>query len=134
MKFRIKHISFLLNDERQIVKHSTNGKFLLKSKYIGHISSTRSLGAYDFVTMPVIKRMDPVITLYNGEKHRVFRGGDPKDMVIQTQGIIEMHDMQIDRLNEKREKLKQRRKANKIVSSSDSYFSGADIFEDLHGW
>jgi hypothetical protein len=39
-----------------------------------------------------MKNRDPYITLDDGTKMRVYRGGDPNDVVIETICVIESHD------------------------------------------
>ena len=97
MKFRIKHISFLENNERSISKCTISGRFLAKSKYFGTSSARpKPLTAFEFVTLPVIAESDPVLTLHNGNKMRVYLGGDPFYMVVETQSIIEVHDSEAE--------------------------------------
>ena len=126
MKFRIKHISFLQNDERSIAKCTINGRFLAKSKYFGFTGAKpQSMTAFEFVTLPVIAESDPVLTL---TKMRVYLGGDPFYMVAETQSIVEVHDTEA---NEAREKNKPKKK--EAEASSYEYCS-PDYFEDLEGW
>ena len=137
MKFRIKHISYLLGNQREIVKCSIKGKFLLKRDYDPFSKSSSSVSAYNFVTAPNIKGLDPVLTLHNGDKMRVYFGGDPKNMVVETQSIIEVHDEQVKQMEEERVKktLEKSKESDKEdTSDSTGLFAGIDIFEDLHGW
>lgn len=128
MKFRIKHISFLENNERSISKCSISGRFLAKSKYFGTSSArAKALTAFEFVTLPVISESDPVITLHNGNKMRVYLGGDPFYMVVETQSIIEVHD------SEAAQKRKKKEPQTKTCNQSNT-LGDIDIFEDLCGW
>tara|TARA_X000000950_G_C13354230_1_gene433696 strand:- start:72 stop:461 length:390 start_codon:yes stop_codon:yes gene_type:complete len=129
MKFRIKHISFLQNDERSIAKCTINGRFLAKSKYFGFTGAKpQSMTAFEFVTLPVIAESDPVLTLTNGDKMRVYLGGDPFYMVAETQSIVEVHDTEA---NEAREKNKPKKKESEV---SNYEYCSPDYFEDLEGW
>ncbi len=131
MKFRIKHISFLQNEERSIAKCTINGRFLAKSKYFGFSGARpQSMTAFEFVTLPVIAESDPVITLANGDKMRVYLGGDPFYMVAETRSIVEVHDI------DAQEYAKERDESSKKEDDSDNsgYYCSADIFEDLEGW
>tara|TARA_B100000963_G_C22577431_1_gene649172 strand:+ start:447 stop:842 length:396 start_codon:yes stop_codon:yes gene_type:complete len=131
MKFKIKHISFLQNDERSIAKCTINGRFLAKSKYFGFTGAKpQSMTAFEFVTLPVIAESDPVVNLSNGDKMRVYLGGDPFYMVAETQSIIEVHDTNV------KEYLRSRDEQSKKHDEDDDsgYYCSADIFEDLQGW
>lgn len=129
MKFRIKHISFLQNNERSIAKCTINGRFLAKSKYFGFKGAKpSSMTAYEFVTLPVIAESDPVLTLTNGNKMRVYLGGDPSYMVTETQSIMEIHDTEA---SESSKKAKPKKKEIKI---NNYEYCSPDYFEDLEGW
>ena len=129
MKFRIKHISFLQNNERSIAKCTINGRFLAKSRYFGFTGAKPgSMTAYEFVTLPVIAENDPVLTLTNGNKMRVYLGGDPSYMVTETQSIMEIHDTEA---SESSKKAKPKKKEIKI---NNYEYCSPDYFEDLEGW
>jgi len=132
MKFRIKHISFLENNERSISKCTISGRFLAKSKYFGTPSAkAKALTAFEFVTLPVIAESDPVLTLHNGNKMRVYLGGDPFYMVVETQSIIEVHDSEAEA---KRKKTEKKKEPQPKTHAQTSMFGDIDIFEDLCEW
>ena len=132
MKFRIKHISFLENNERSITKCSISGRFLAKSKYFGTSSArAKALTAFEFVTLPVISESDPVLTLHDGNKMRVYLGGDPFYMVAETRSIIEVHDSEAE---QKRKKTESKKEPQNNAHDQTSMFGDIDIFEDLCGW
>lgn len=137
MKFKIKHISFLLRGEREIVKSNLSGRFLARGDYTGFRGASKPLTAFEFVSLPKISESDPVVNLKNGDKMRVYFGGDPSQMVVQTQCAIEFHDSQIKEFEEERTRKREERKKNK--NKEDEYeqttmFGDIDIFEDLQGW
>ena len=79
-------ISYLVSaDERDHVK-AKNGKFILVKKRSNRYSTPKSS------IVEYINRRDPYITLENGTKMRVYRGGNPQDEVIETICIIESYD------------------------------------------
>tara|TARA_B100000214_G_scaffold369256_1_gene342029 strand:+ start:4653 stop:5009 length:357 start_codon:yes stop_codon:yes gene_type:complete len=89
-------ISYLVSEsERVHVRAQPSGKFMLKRKRKNRYStspgsSTKTYYAKDFVEY--MKLRDPYITLENGTKMRVYRGGNSSDEVIETICIIESHD------------------------------------------
>lgn len=92
-------ISYLVSEsERAHVKAQPSGKFTLKRKRKNRYStrpgnSTKTFYAKDLVEY--MKLRDPYITLEDGTKMRVYRGGNPDDEVIETICIIESYDEKI---------------------------------------
>ena len=106
-KKTIRHISYIENGERTEAR-SIGKKFKLEYIEIidGRIVKRKYwLSAKDFVEHPRIKDSDPVINFYDGEKMRVYKGGDSTSMVIETAGRIDFHDSLIKK--KKVEKKKQ---------------------------
>ena len=124
MKFRIKYISFLFSGERQTVKSSINGRFLVKGRYTGPQT------AHQFVTHPVIRESDPVLNLQDGRKVRVYLGGDPTHMVVEAHSLIEIHDSEALEAQNKRNS----KKNKKQIKINDYDYCSPDYFEDLQGW
>ena len=89
----IASISYLITpDERKRVP-CIAGKFRLvrtRKKISGSRTETKSFTAKEFVEF--VKGRDPYITLKDGTKMRVYRGGNPSDAVIETISIVETHD------------------------------------------
>lgn len=105
----IKHVSFLLNGERNIVEADEGGTFRVPvSSVVEGRKSTvyKNLTASELIAHPEIMHADPVLTLKTGEKIRVFDGGDPRYLPAMSQGLIEKHD-KIELLRRKFEKKKQ---------------------------
>ena len=87
----IRSISFLSKPNERTHITASNGRFTLeRKKRVGSLNNRKTFSAKDFVEF--VKTRDPYITLSNGEKLRVFRGGDPSDEVIETISIVETHD------------------------------------------
>ena len=88
----IKSISYLVSEESRNHVSCVGGKFILtkKSKSRYTRNNTKTFTASEFIVY--MKGRDPYITLETGEKLRVYRGGDPSDMVIQTISVVESHD------------------------------------------
>ena len=101
MSKRIKSISFLFEEKRLVVKANADGMFRLPFQSIeahhGYMPSTRvyyrSLTARQVIEDKRIKRGDPVFTLANGDKVRVFQAGDPTYLPPLTEGLIQKHDL-----------------------------------------
>ena len=94
----IESISFLISDtERKHIK-SKNGRFPLNKDVKSKLKrkDTKEFSAKGFVQY--VKKNDPYITLKDGTKMRVYRGGDPSDEVIETISIIESHDKQMKKV------------------------------------
>ena len=100
MSRRIKSISFLFEDRRLVLKASADGTFRLpfesKQSHRGYSPKGsvyyRNLTARQVIEDPRIKSGDPVLTLTNGEKIRVFQGGDPTYLPAHSEGTIQRHD------------------------------------------
>ena len=48
--------------------------------------------AHELINHPKIKHMDPVLTLDDGTKLRVFQGGDPTGVLTQAISLVDKHD------------------------------------------
>lgn len=58
------------------------------------LSLSRPLKALDVVNHAAVKNGDPVITLSNGDKMRVYLSGDPSHMVVEAVSILETHEIE----------------------------------------
>jgi len=99
MAAKVLSISYLENDERKIVKvNPNNGRFTLTYGIVGKYGSTRdvsrSFNLYRFVTHEAVRNADPVLTLNDGSKLRVYHGGAASQMIAIAAGVIERHDSQ----------------------------------------
>jgi hypothetical protein len=97
MSRKVKSVSYLSGDSRQSVSvNPQTGKFRLNyfahGKYGSTRQITRSYNLYRFVTHEEVRDLDPVLTMFSGDKIRVYQGGDSTQMVVQAAGIIENHD------------------------------------------
>ena len=89
----IKSISYLVtkNERKHVI--SKNGKFILvrrRSSRYGRDIDSKTFTAKSFVEY--VKNRDPFITLDDGTKMRVYRGGNSADVVIETICVVESHD------------------------------------------
>lgn len=85
-------ISIFTNNQRVKLTPDSEGKFLIPNS---KGSSTRPLikvTAVELVSHPQIKHMDPVITLGDGSKLRIFQGGDPTAVITLSISLLEKHD------------------------------------------
>jgi|TARA_B100000085_G_scaffold285138_1_gene320147 hypothetical protein len=138
MAYRIKHISYLSNGERKIIKSNSTGLFTLRStggkgSAKWKIKSGRPMKAADLVKHPSVKNGDPVLTLTNGDKMRVYLSGDPSHMVIEAQSIIEDHD-NTKKKEEKKPKLDLKPNSNATNSESYEEQTLRDLFADFPEW
>ena len=85
---KIKSISFLHNGERLRAHCSDNGKFTVEDSKI-------QISPMDLVTHRDVRIGDPVLTLEDGEKVRVYQGGDPNQFVVTAVSIIENHERKL---------------------------------------
>ncbi len=94
-KKKILHISFIKEGQRVSVKASKAGKFKFITSYMQDgrpKMKYKYLTAKEVMENDEIKNGDPVMTLDNGEKIRVFPGGDPSYLPAMSDGIIQNHD------------------------------------------
>lgn len=71
------------------------GKFKLTKKCKKRASGQvqRTLSAYDFITDDSVSAGDPVLALNDGNKLRVYQGGDKTYMLTEPRSLIELHDL-----------------------------------------
>ena len=98
---KIKSISFLHNGERLRAYCSNNGKFKIEG-------SSVYISPMDLVTHTDVKAGDPVLTLDDGEKVRVYQGGDPNQFVVTAVSILENHERKLNLKNKLLGKTKKR--------------------------
>ena len=100
MSKRIESISFLFENKRLIVKSNKDGTFRLPFQSVeshrGYSPSTRiyyrNLTARQVIEDRRIKNGDPVLTLANGDKVRVFQAGDSSYLPALSEGMLQKHD------------------------------------------
>ena len=86
-------ISIYSNNKRVVLSPDSEGKFLVPNRK----SNSRSkplvkVTAMELVNHPDIKKMDPVLSLSDGTKLRVYQGGDPSAMLVMAASLLEKHD------------------------------------------
>jgi hypothetical protein len=140
MKAFIKTISFLYKGERRLIEVNRYGKFKIPvSKLVQGKVRTRfeTLTAKQFVFHEIIKNCDPTLYLDNGERIRVFTGGDSSYLPAQIQGFLEKHD-NLYKIKIPKSKLKTtaENKKNLTISDYPGYNDyGYDQHSmDLNGW
>ncbi len=133
MKPIIRHISFLSEEgERVIVKCSPNGSFG-SHKYEKDLNGRYKkihirLTAREFIYGEQVLNSDPVITLLDGNKVRVFEGGDPSYLPAMVDGILERHDKR-ELVKRKLEEAKRKRDKQIAKNASDT-----DEYENPFDW
>jgi hypothetical protein len=131
MSRKIKKISILLEGERVFIEATKFGKFrvpIMVSAYGRTKTSNKLMSAKELIEDENLKLCDPTITLENGDKIRVFQGGDPTSIVVQALGIIEKHDEEATQSNKITFNKPKPRK--KVLIPQDDY----DIFRDIMDW
>ena len=91
MSRKIKHISFLYKDERIVVNSNLMGKFKIPVTN-GNKTKYKYFSAKELLELEEIKSGDPSLTLEDGDKIRVFQGGDPSYLPALVDGVITAHD------------------------------------------
>lgn len=141
----ITRISFLVDGKREAVMASDKGTFRVPVTFSlnGRLKTEyRDLTAKEIIEHPVISHADPVLTLKDGSKVRVFDGGDSSYLPAMSQGIVEKHD-KVENLRRKfiknKEKLKTKltkqdqsgkmRKTNNDTDEYDSPFFDWDGYD-----
>ena len=135
MSRKIKKISILFEGERIFIEASKYGKFkipVIKTDSNGYSRTVnKMMSARQVIENERIKFCDPTLTLENGEKIRVFQGGDPTYMLTEASSIIDMHEeLSIKRNNQWIDGLKNKKTDNKKRTIIPDY----DIFEDISDW
>ena len=136
MKPVIRHISYLDdNGERVVVRCSPNGSFN-SFKYEKGLDGRYKkvqvrLTAREFIYMESIVNSDPVITMLDGDKVRVFEGADSSYLPAIVDGILERHDKR-ELLKRKLEEAKKKREESKKkdISDTDEYENPFDWLSD----
>lgn len=85
-------ISFLVAESERKRVECKGGKFTLtrNSGKLGRGNASKTFTAKKFVEF--VKDRDPYISLEDGTRMRVYRGGDSTDVVIETISLVESHD------------------------------------------
>ena len=134
MSRKIKKISILFEGERIFIHASKYGKFKIPviRKENGYSKTiNKMMSAREVIENERIKFCDPTLTLENGEKIRVFQGGDPTYMLTEASSIIDLHeDTSTERNNQWRNGLKKKTTNNKSKTIVPDY----DVFEDISDW
>ena len=113
-------MSFLVDGARRIIEVNASGKMSFSHiETIGSKSKIIRENFYprDFVRHHIIREKDPVLTLENGEKYRVYQGGDSTYMLVEVESILDLHESLF-----------------KEQMDAEYAASQADMFEDLGGW
>jgi len=137
MKKKIVSISFLFAGERLRIGSDANGKFPLprirkKRNYNESLSYMHPHTAKDFVEHKKVRDGDPVLTMSDGSKMRVYLNGDPSGPVVEALSMIENHDNACSLRKRVLENAKKKvkingKKSNKVRSKSNS--NSAPLFK-----
>ena len=120
-------ISFLYAGERIRIGVNKKGKFPLPKNTSSGRGRMHSHTALEFVTHGKVRVLDPVLTLSDGTKLRVYQGGDPTYMIVEAASIIENHDNKNKVIEEPKKTpiTKPKSRPGKI-----SFFKDDDYFDD----
>jgi len=135
----IEQISYLLDGKRKFVKATKNGTFILNAVEEGPSGRRvvrRELTAKEFVMHPRVINSDPVLTMKDGEKVRVFVGGSSVYLPAIVDGMLERNDrFEIRRrkfIKQKEQRQKEREKQKIDTDEYDNPFLGywGDDYDD----
>ena len=129
MSKKIKTISFLVGEQRVFIEATKYGRFkvpVIKTTNGYSRTVDKALTPTEMLKDPRIRKSDPTLTLENGEKIRVFQGGDPTYMLALAMAAIDFHEkLSREQNNARLTKPKPRKKV--IVPDYD-------IFQDIMNW
>lgn len=123
-------ISIYNSNQRVKLTPDSQGKFLIPnhSKFGPPLVK---VGAVKLVTHEKMRYMDPVLTLSDGTKLRVYQGGDPTGMITMAISLCEKHDKKHAK---KIPVISKKKKTYKIIDkpySNNSYIDdGYDGYDD----
>ena len=113
-------ISIYTNHQRVKLTPDSGGKFLVpNSKVSSFTKPLIRVTAVELVNHSKIKYMDPVLTLDDGSKLRVFQGGDPTAILAMAISLLEKHDNKY----KKKKKIPVTSKKRKVITILDSPFN-----------
>jgi ribosomal protein S4E len=93
MSNNIKSISLYTSGQRVRLLPDAEGKFLVPNITSSHKSPPLvRINASELISHPKLKHMDPVLTLDDGSKVRVFQGGDSTGLLIRAASLCDLHD------------------------------------------
>jgi len=123
---KIKSISFLHNGERLRAYCSPGGKFKVEGSNI-------QISPMDLVTHRDVRIGDPVLTLEDGEKVRVYQGGDSNQFVVTAVSIIENHERKLKLKNKLLGKTKKRteKKTQKGLKQMSMGFDSPNSYDTM---
>ena len=134
MSRKIKKISILFHGERVFLEATKFGKFripIAKMRNGRSKTSSKTMTARQVVENETIKFCDPTLTLENGEKIRVYLGGDPTYMITEASSIIDLHEEVSTKTNNTWLNGIQDKK---IDGKKKTIIPDYDIFEDISDW
>lgn len=129
MSKNIASISLYTGGQRVVLSPDEDGKFLVPN--IDSSSGSPPLvkiNASELISHPKLKHMDPVLTLNDGSKIRVFQGGDPSGLIIIAASLCDKHDDKYAKIRAE----KTNTPKGKIIFSSDA--SGDNLREFMMDW
>ncbi len=123
----IKSISLYTSGQRIKLSPDLDGKFLVPNMANSPDAAPLiKISAAELISHPKLMKMDPVLTLEDGSKIRVFQGGDSSGLITVAASLCDLHDSnhskKIETIKKKKEKI--------IFSSSFSSDSYRDFGMD----
>jgi len=131
MSKKIKTISFLVGEQRVFIEATKYGRFkvpIIKTSNGQSRTVEKALTPSEILKDPRIKKADPTLTLENGEKIRVFQGGDPTYMLTIAAAAVDLHEKNSKEQNASR--ITKPKARNKVIVPDYDY----DIFQDIMSW
>ncbi len=128
MGSNIVSISIYTNNQRVKLTPDTDGMFLVPNSKTNSFSKPLiKVTAVQLVSHPKIKYMDPVLTLDDGSKLRVFQGGDPTAILTLAISLLEKHDK---KFKKKIPVFSKSMKKKKVITILDAPFNNVYVNPD----
>ena len=112
------------------------GKFLVPNSRNSFSKPLIRITAVGLANHPKIKHMDPVLSLDDGSKLRVFQGGDPTAILTMAISLLEKHDRKHNKPKKKIPVASKKRKSITILDSSNfnNVYVNPDIDDYDYPW
>jgi len=128
-------ISIYTNNQRVKLTPDSEGKFLVPNSKNSFSKPLIRVTAVQLINHPKIKYMDPVLTLDDGTKLRVFQGGDPTGILTQSISLVEKHDKKYQKPKKIIPVYSKKKNSKSVISSTfNNIFINDDIDDYDYPW
>lgn len=135
-------ISVYTNNTRVKLTPDSDGKFLIPNHNTSAFSKPLvKVTAAELINHPKLKHMDPVLTLDDGSKLRVYQGGDPTGLLVTAASLVDKHDQKYEKKSKSAVYVSSKKRGITILDipignsyiDNDSYdypWDDPDLFDD----